>query len=273
MKVSFDVVIKSGNDDVDMEYGIKTLGGTSEVTCLLAEAILRKRIIQRRTHVNPARAVLKQSFKSSYGQNFDVVVSEPALVSELNKMGRAVFSEVMSYFISESLYLETRQVSQKAATIINGLGDIEDEIIGRIRSPLKRMHEVNVKRGYDVELNYKKPLPAGKQRIAELNATTRVNLFQSRIANVQIQITAIITRFNSRTGNGRLVLQGENDTVPFGFYMPLKTIQRRQKTKISGNLHVNNGKNEEEFVYLTLTVSRVTILSGETIKYLIHTVD
>lgn len=43
MKVSYDVVIKSGEQEVDMEYGLDTLSGTAEVTCILAEAILRKK--------------------------------------------------------------------------------------------------------------------------------------------------------------------------------------------------------------------------------------
>ena len=271
MKVSFDVVIKSGEQDVDMEYGIVTLGGTAEVTCLLAEAILRKKIIQRRTGVNPARAVLKQSFKSSYGQNFDLIVSEPALVAELNKMGRSVFSEVMSFFISESLYLETPQVSQEAAAVIEGLDDLEDDIISRIREPLKRMHKVNVEKSYNIELNYKKP--ASKQQVVLLDSTTRINLFQSKISQGKVTIFAAITRFNSRTGNGRLVLSGEDDTIAFGFFMPLKTIREEQKKKISANLHVNNGKATDNLIFIELSVSKVVVRSGEIIKYLIHTVS
>ncbi|MCW0144368.1 hypothetical protein OIU82_06430 [Escherichia coli] len=45
MKVSYDVVIKSGDQEVDMEYGLDTLSGTAEVTCILAEAILRKKLL------------------------------------------------------------------------------------------------------------------------------------------------------------------------------------------------------------------------------------
>ncbi len=61
MKVSYDLIIESGEEELDMEYGLETLAGTAEVTCILAEAILRKRIIRRRSHVNPARAVLKKT--------------------------------------------------------------------------------------------------------------------------------------------------------------------------------------------------------------------
>ena len=270
MKVSYDVVIKSGQDDVDMEYGLETLSGTAEVTCLLAEAILRKKIIRRRTHVNPARAVLKKSFTGSYGQNFDLVVTEPELVAELTKISRSVFSEVMGYFISESLYLETKEVSPEAAQVIDGLEEIEDDLIDRIRRPLLRMHKINIQKNYDIELNYKKP--ADPENVIVLSTRTATNLTQSEILNNKITINAVITRFNARTGNGRLVLDGENDTIAFGFYMPLRAISGAQKSKISLNLHHNNGKTDN-YTYLNLVVSRVVVSSGETIKYLIHTVE
>ncbi len=270
MKVSYDVVIKSGAQDVDMEYGLDTLSGTAEVTCILAEAILRKKIIKRRTHVNPARTILKQSFKSSYGQNFDLIVNEPALAAELKKMTRSVFSEVMGYFISKSLYLEIKELSPKAASVIEELGDIEDDLIERVRQPLVRMHRVNLQKNFDIELNYKKP--AGEQSVAKLDTMTATNLTQSKISPTQVVINAVITRFNSRTGNGRLVIEGEDDTVAFGFYMPLKSISAAQKSMISLNLHNNNGRHEN-YIYLQLTVNKVVIKSGDVVKYLIRMVD
>lgn len=271
MRVNYNVIIESETNEVDMEYTITTLGGTSEVTCLLAEAILKKRIIKRRTHVNPARAVLKKNFTGSYGQNFDLIIEEPELLSELRRMSKPVFNEVMSYFISQSLYLETQEVSDEAEEVIKGLAEIEDELIDRIRAPLKRMHEINVKKNYDIQLNFKQR-NFEDMRVAQLNTRTATNLFHSRIAERRENITAYITRFNARTGNGRLVLSGENETVAFGFYSPLNVIQSAQKRKVSENLHVNNGAQAGVYTYLTLSVSRVRINSGETIKYLIHTV-
>lgn len=269
MKVSYDVVIKSGTDEVDMEYGLETLAGTAEVTCILAEAILRKRIIRRRSNTNPARTVLKKNFTGSYGQNFDLIVNEPELMAELRRMTRSVFSEVMSYFISEAMYLETEEVSQDAATVIDTLTDIEADLIERIRQPLIRMHKINIQKNYEIELNYKKPNE--KERIINLTTRTATNLTQSRVQRGTTIINAVITRFNARTGNGRLVLEGENDTVAFGFALPLRSIPGVQKSKISLNLHTNNGRHDN-YSYLNLTVSKVTIISGETVKYLIHSV-
>lgn len=272
MRVNYDVIIESGTDEVDMEYGVTTLGGTSEVTCLLAEAILRKRIIKRRTHVNPARAVLKKNFTGSYGQNFDLIINEPELIAELKKITKPVFNEVMSYFISQSLYLETDEVSNEAERVIQGLSDIEDELIDRIRAPLKRMHEINVKKNYDIQLNFKQR-SLDKIRVIRLNTATATNLFHSRIVGRPSDISAYITRFNARTGNGRLVLEGEDETIAFGFYSPLRIIQLAQKRMISENLHINNAAQPGRNTYITLNVSQVKINSGETIKYLIHAVS
>lgn len=70
-------------------------------------------------------------------------------------MTRSVFSEVMGYFMLEAMYLRARRVSPEAAGIINDLSDIADELIDRIRSPLIRMHKINLQKNYEIELNYK----------------------------------------------------------------------------------------------------------------------
>lgn len=271
MKVSYDLIIESGDEELDMEYGLETLSGTAEVTCILAEAILRKRIIRRRSHVNPARAVLKKNFTGSYGQNFDIVINEPELISELRKMTRSVFSEVMGYFIFEAVYLKGHQVSPEAGVIINELSDIADELIDRIRSPLIRMHKVNIQKNYDIELNYKRPVE--KENVIKLNQVTASNLTDSRVGGERFTIRAVITRFNARTGTGRLVLEGEDDTIAFGFSSLLRNVPPAQKSKISLNLHTNNDGRNDNYVYLELMVSPVVGFGGETVKYVIHMVN
>ncbi|EFG8403922.1 hypothetical protein BL808_001297 [Escherichia coli] len=270
MTVNLDVVIKSGNLPVDMEYGLDTLAGAAEVTCILAEAILRKKIVKRRTPTNPARTELKQSFKSSYGQNFALVIDDPVLKRKLADMTNSVFTEIMSYYIAEALYVVPKALSNKASDYMKDLEEIEDEIINRIRNPLKRMHTINYHRNWDIEFNYKNP--QGKNSIVNLNTRTGTNLIYTKTIQARFQIIAVITRFNSRTGNGRLVLKGEDETVAFGFYLPLNLLPPKQKQLISLNLHNNNGK-ADNFTFLKLVVSRVVIKNGETVKYLVHSAE
>ncbi|MGG4662796.1 hypothetical protein [Providencia vermicola] len=271
MKISFDVVMKSGPQDVDMDYAIDTLSGTAQVTCLIAEGILNQNVIKRRTSANEVRAVLKQSFKSSYGQNFDIILHNEEHIKMMGRIGRKVFSEVMRYFISEALYIESEQVSPKARDVIASLSEIEDDLVERIRNPLQEMHQITLQSGFNVELNYKRP--SNEFKIITLTHDTARNITQSRIDKNAIDITAAITRYNSRTGNGRLLLPGEDKTVAFGFYDKMINVTASQKRKISANLHLNVALKQEDYKYLSIKVKKVKVLSEEIIKYLVIKVN
>ncbi|EPP1248848.1 hypothetical protein ACUL1C_004795, partial [Escherichia coli] len=57
---------------------------------------------------------LKHSFTGSFGQRFDVVISDRKVAARLSSMTRTVFAEVMSYYIYESLFLEGPALSDAA---------------------------------------------------------------------------------------------------------------------------------------------------------------
>ncbi|APK11833.1 TPA: hypothetical protein RMM48_004014 [Escherichia coli] len=267
--VNYDVVIRSGDQPVDMDYALETLGGASEVTCLLAEAILQKKVVKRRSPANKARAVLHQSFPSSYGQNFALAIDDPILKARLVEITNPVLAEIMGFYISEAMYIQPPALSARARHYIEELEYLEDEIISRIRNPLIRMHKINYRRNWDIDFNFK---PDGRQRkIVTLNTRTAANLTHTTVERERFNIIAMVTRFNSRTGNGRLVLQDEDETVAFGFANQLGMVPSAQKRMISLNLHNNNGRSDN-YIYLSMTVSRVVIMSGETVKYAVHSV-
>ncbi|HED1243075.1 TPA: hypothetical protein R4S04_000904 [Enterobacter bugandensis] len=267
MSVNYDVVIKSGDSAVEMSAALETLAGARDVACLLAEAILRKKVVHRITTSSPATAVLHQSFQSSYGQNFELVIHDAKLNARLIEMTNPVFVEIMSFYISEALYIQNPPLSARAQGYLAELEYLEDDIVDRIRNPLKQMHKINYRSHWDVEFNYKND--QRKRKIVNLNTQTGNNLVYTETKRENIEIIAVVTRFNSRTGNGRLVLQGENDTTAFGFYMPFGTVSASKKKMMSGNLDDNTGK-RDDFIYLRMIVSRVVIKSGETVKYLVH---
>ena len=157
MNINLEAVIKSGDNDVDMDDALQTLSGTASVSCLIAEAILRGRVKERRTHADAVRANIKQSFKSSYGQRFELVFTDKALVARLNKIGKSVFTEAMGYYIREALYLDQIPLSKKAEELIESLSEIEYELTERLMNPLKEMHKVILESNFNVELNYRKP--------------------------------------------------------------------------------------------------------------------
>lgn len=273
MRFTYEVVIKSGDADVDMEYALKTFSGASTLVCLLAEAILRGRIVEKRTHANNFRAKLKHSFKGSYGQRFDIEINDKMLISKLNDIGKPIFSEVMTYYICEALYLESETPSPLAQTIIEDLVEIEDELTKRIRLPLKEMHKITHKNSYDVELNYR--MKSGNGNIITLTPSTDALTSDAEISDVRHDISAIITRFNATMGNGRLIVQGREreGSVAFGFYDNLRYVTDTYTSKITQNLRLNNNLPPEKWTYLPISVNTLLIQNGSVIKYLIREVE
>lgn len=271
MKVSLDLVINSGDDEIDMDYALQTLLGASGVTSIITEAILRGKVKENRHQSNEIRTNLKHSFTGSFGQRFDVVISDRKVAARLSSMTRTVFAEVMSYYIYESLFLEGPALSDAAKKVVSGLDDIEDELTKAIRNRLKNMHKISAMCNYSVDLNYRKP--GEKQKIITLNKNTALNITELIETNHDHQIEAIVTRFNTFTGNGRLLVRGEEKTTSFGFLNGLKYVTDAQTKKITSNLDANNRLAEEEREYLLLKVRDLTISNGEVVKYLIIEVD
>lgn len=271
MKISLDLTINSGDDDIDMDYALQTLSGASGVTSIITEAVLRGKVKENRHQSNEIRTNLKHSFTGSFGQCFDVVIAEQKVAARLASMTRTVFSEVMSYYIYESLFLESPELSNAAKKVVLGLEDIEDELTKAIRNRLKNMHKISTMCNYSVDLNYRKP--GGKQKIATLNQNTALNITELIETDHDHRIEAIITRFNTFTGNGRLLVNGEENTTSFGFLNGLKYVTDAQTKKITSNLNSNNRLAEEDRQYLSLKVRDMTISNGEIVKYLIIEVE
>ena len=216
MAINFDVVIETPDYEVDMKAGLDTLQGISDATRTIAETLLVGKVPQRKTYKSDVRTTLKKSFKGSYGQIFSLDITDDELKKEYRKIGNSAFSELMTFFMKEALDLETNELSEKAEKVVANLGDNAERLVRQLRtSIMKNAHEVSKKFGYDVKVNFRKSLTE-KLLIAKFDSTTAQALEAKKSKN-KITVFASIRRFNTNTGNGRLQLKGEDETVAFGF--------------------------------------------------------
>ena len=81
MKIDFDVTVDSGNYEMDMQYGLYTLKGTSDVTSIIAEAILKERVPVKRTHRSKVRTTPKGTFKGSIAKKLQLDILNEDIVS------------------------------------------------------------------------------------------------------------------------------------------------------------------------------------------------
>ena len=268
MTVDLDVIIDSPDYSVEMRSGLKTLQGSSDAVRTISETVLAGKIPERKTFKGKVRTVLKSSFSGSYGQIFTLDIFDEKLKTKYGEIGWEVFSEILSYFLNESVYKETRGVGIAAKKIIEDLGEIGEELSKHLRaSAMKNIHDTSFKFNYDVKIRIRKNREEQKV-LAKFDRVTGATL-ATKLDPQNIDILAAITRLNINTGNGRLELLEDNETTAFGFGAEYKLVNLNAKQTLSDNLASNNLLEKEQRIYIKLQVRALRILDGKVVKYFI----
>lgn len=268
MSINLDVIIETPDYSVDMKSGLETLQGASDTTRCIAETILTNKVVKRKGNKSKVRTTLRGTFKGSYGQIFSLELYDSELTKRLKKISREVFFELFSYFVKEALYLESKKLSLRAEKVLDELGEEAEELVDVLRlSPLESLHSTSSKFGHKVVINHRKS-KYNKTILGCFDKETGESL-KAKEENEKYDLVVAITRLNINTGNGRLLVKGENDTVAFGFSSKYKQVKLEAKKFFSKNLDYNNGLESEGYKYLKVSVSPVKLNSGKIVKYLV----
>jgi len=266
---SMDVVIETPQHDVDMKAGLDTLQGSSDAVRCISESILTKQVPERLTHKSRVRTLLKQSFKGSYGHAFQLEILDGELQSIFNRIGQSVFSELIAFYLNEAMNVESRVLSPRAQKIVEGLGEISEALTNQLRkSSVKNIHEVPIKFNHDVKIRFRRN--RDNQTVLALFNQETAKFFKAVEGKQKSELSAIITRLNIHTGNGRLQEEGADHTLPFSFSMGYKAISLKAKKVFSANLDFNNGLESQQWQYLRLVVRPINLLDGPVVKYIIE---
>lgn len=268
MTINLDLIIETDDDSVDMKAGLTSMQGVSDAVRCIAESVLTEKVPERQTSKSSVRTSLKKSFKGSYGHIFTVDLYDEELKKRLNKIGGAAFIELIGHFLDESLYRESRQLSLKAQKVLDGLGETADQIVQQLRvSALENIHEVSTKFDNDIRIRHR--ISRNEQtEIARFDRNS-AKVLQAKQSDEKIDLTVVITRLNIHTGNGRLQIEGENETVPFGFGIGYREVSVKAKKLFSENLDHNNGLEKDKWKYLKIAVSPIKLKDGRVIKYIV----
>lgn len=270
MTINFDVTIGTPEYEVDMKSGLDTLQGVSDATRTIGETLLTGKVPQRKTYKSDVRTTLKRTFKGSYGHMFSLDISSAELQKEYRKIGPSAFAELISYFIKEALYIDidANALSEKAKKALNKLEDKAEKLVKQLReSTLRNIHEVPKKFGYDVKIRYRKSIE-NKILVASFDRETSMVLEAKKSDEREI-LLASIRRLNTNTGNGRLQIKGQEDTVAFGFSTMYREVRLATKKKFSENLDYNNGIDADNWKHLEIIASPIKMQDGRIIKYIV----
>ncbi|MDG9669318.1 hypothetical protein ONV78_16380 [Hahella sp. CR1] len=267
MTINLDLVIEA-EDSVDMKAGLDSMQGVSDAVRCTAETILTEKIPERQTHKSKVRTSLKKSFKGSYGHIFSIDIYDDDLLKKLRKMGHTAFIELIGYFISESLYKESNPLSPKAQKVVDDLGEKAEKLVKQLRvSALKNIHEVSTKFDHDIKVRYRKSRDS-QTVIAKFDRNT-ARVLQAKQSHEKYDLKIIVTRLNIHTGNGRLQIEGADETVAFGFGKEYKDVNIGPKKLFSENLDYNNGISRDKWKYLKISASPIKLRDEKVVKYII----
>ena len=271
MALNLDVIIETPDYSVDMKSGLDSFQGMSDSVRCIGEAVLGEKLIERKTPKGRVRTILKGSFKGSYGLNFTMEIHDEELLKKFRKIGRDTFSELISYYLNDSMYKDVILLSEKAQKIITGLGDVSDQLSNHLRnSMLKDIHDVPIKFDHDIRLRYRKNRDEHKvlARFDKVSA----QVVEAIPSQESVELVAVITRLNTRTGNGRLQLTDEEETIAFGFY-GYKEVDPKIKKILSENLDKNNTLPQEHWDYLKISAYPLQLPDLKIIKYFIKNAE
>lgn len=270
MAINFDVVIETPEYEVDMKAGLDTLQGISDATRIISETLLTQKVPQRISYKSDVRTTLKKTFPGSYGHIFSLDLMSEELKKQYRKIGSATFSELMSYFTKEALHIDVDvdSLSEKAQKTLDSLGDNTERLIEQLReSPLRNIHEVPKKFGYKVILS-RRSSANNREVLVKFDKETSLVL-EAKRTDERVTLLASIRRLNTNTGNGRLQVQGGEETVAFGFSTMYRDVRLATKKKFSENLDYNNGIDIEHWKYLEIIAAPVKLQDEKIVKYIV----
>lgn len=263
MKIPMDLVIGSDDEDnfdeLDFYVGAKAIEGASETIPLIANTILNRKLVKHVPAIEGLHANFRQSFKSSYGQRFELVLTGSEEINVIRWLGIDGFMEIMQYIIGEATGSPFKVTNSLAQRWIDSYIEDEFELIQKIRGSLLRMHKPVEAQGYTVKLRKR------KQPFSIFNQKTFEYLSYEHKETHSIELEAVITRFNKLTGTGRLLITETSPSISFSPGISWQRFPLRQRRQFSKNLDQNNGS--EDFQPIKLSVRRV-IGHDDIIKHL-----
>lgn len=270
--INFTLMFDTNEYQTEMDSTAKTLKGVSDTVEIIGEAIAETQVRDSKTTRSSASAWLEDSFRGSYGLNFRLDITGERAERNLVGIHDDVIAEIMTYYFSDLLHLEDPELSPEATAVIARLSEISTPLKRRLHNPLKDMHAVTMRTGSVLKF-FKRTAVRERTEIVRLSNETYDYLTRTRIEQREERFSIMVNRFNSFTGNGRLVIAGSSRTTAFGISGRRGPENEVRKTILSENLHNNTDVEEEDRQFITITGRRVKLSDNSTIKILIDSVD
>lgn len=263
MELNFKVKYDDGErkfDGLDMYYGAHSLAAISEILMLTIHASIHGEVVIQAPAAKGFRLVLKKNYEGSLEQYIQLFVTDQETVSLLTDLGKNGLYDLIKYVLSSCLGIPFILSNRKAKRKLRQLTKENEDLHDRLDRALLRAHLPIKHQGYSATLSL------GRTPIIEFDAET-LNYLETEVVEPDTEVVSVgVSRFNARTGTGRLIT--DIDSISHSF-SPFGELDDYQKTIMADNLgKVARG----EFEPLTAVVTKINSTNGRLKRYQLHSI-
>lgn len=263
MEFDFSILYDSGEknfDGLDMYYGSRSMQGVAETIIIATHGIVNERYISKTNAAKGFKSTFKAGFEGSFKQRFKITFTNSKTISKIIDITPKSYIELLKHAIHEPIGSPTQLIRRNSKKAFEKMYFSED-ITHRLFPALKEVHTPIKHQGY------KATLLAAQTPIAVFNNRSLEYLEEELVSPAREILVASISRFNARTGTGRLITEIDDDSFSF---IPDTKLSKAIKRSLIDSLQ---GVAADVFTPVKAEVTRITINDGSTKYFILHSVS
>jgi hypothetical protein len=212
MQMGFTIKYDSGAkqfNGLEHYYGSQSLFGISQVLLISLNAFFNREIITQAPSARGFKIVMGRSRQGSWEQALTMIITDPDVAIVAADLGKSALQDLIKWALVGGLGIPFALRYRKARKRIRELERENEDIQEKLDEALRRAHAPVKHQGLNVHIM------SGRTVLATFDEYTLQYLETEVVSDETDRIECAISRFNTRTGTGRLIAAMDSASVPF----------------------------------------------------------
>lgn len=243
---------------LDHYYGAQSLFGMSQILLISFNAFFNREIITQAPTAKGFRIVMGTARKGSWEQALQLIITDPEIIAYAEDLGKNALYDLLKWALLSGVGAPLVLNYRKSRKRVRELEREKDDLQEKLDDALKRAHAPVKHQGLTLQVM------SGRTVLATYDDMTLQYLETEIVDDKTEQLSVGISRFNARTGTGRLISDIDAASVPFA---PIDKLSKVQNALLADSLAQVA---RDVFAPVKVIVSRVTDANGYIKRYRLH---
>jgi hypothetical protein len=263
MQMDFTIKYDTGEkkfDGLEHYYGAQSLFGISQVLLISLNAFFNREILTQAPSARGFKVIMGRSRLGSWEQLLQLVITDPTVLASATELGKDAVIDLLKWALGAGLGIPFVISKRKARKRVRELEREHDDLQEKLDDALRRAHAPVKHQGLTVYVM------SGRTTLATFDQYSLQYLETEVMSDETERLGCAISRFNTRTGTGRLISSIDAVSTPF---FPIDRLSAKETAALADNLALVA---RDRFQPIDLVVSSVTDAAGRVKRYKLHSV-